>query len=384
MIRREVEKALLDDPATDLFELDITADDGIVTLGGMVNSWQEKQLCVKIAKGVKGVKEVRSDIRVSQSPHRPDEEIQAEVQRKLAFDVWIDAERISVRALRGHLILSGAVGSLAEKKRTFMDAWVAGVVSVDDRDLKVNPLLRDEMQRVEKPGVKPDKEVRQAIEAAFASDPRISNSKLDIMVDNGIVTLSGRVENLAAKQAAEQDAENTTGVWQVKNHLKVRPDLIGPQTRPMPDLDADLARDVRIALARNPYLYQHEIGVTVNNHLVMLRGRVDSGFEKKMAAEAASRVRGVAAVVNNLELEQDWQPKADWKIRRDIEDELWWSPFVDADNISINVSDGVATLTGEVDTLRERRAATKNGYEGGARKVRNRLKVRNAPTYLQP
>lgn len=51
---------------------------------------------------------------------------------------------------------------------------------------------------------------------------------------------------------------------------------------------------------------------------------------------------------------------------------------------TINVSDGVATLTGKVDTLRERRAATQNGYEGGARKVRNHLKVRNAPTYLQP
>ena len=111
---------------------------------------------------------------------------------------------------------------------------------------------------------------------------------------------------------------------------------------------------------------------------------MDFGFEKKMAAAAASRVRGIAAVVNNLELKQDWEPKADWKIRQDIENELWWSPFVDQDNISVSVEDGVATLTGEVDTLRDRRIATQNAYEGGARRVRNRLKVLDGPPFLQP
>jgi osmotically-inducible protein OsmY len=249
----------------------------------------------------------------------------------------------------------------------------------------VDPLGRDDkMWRVDKPGPKPDDDVRQALEDVFSYDPRISRSDLKIMVNNGIVTLKGRVENLAAKQAAQWDAENTLGVWQVKNHLKVRPELIGPQTRPMPDTDADLARDVRAVLARSPYVHQHEIGVTVNNRLVILRGTVDSAFEKKMAGEAVSLLRGVAAVVNNLELNRNWKAKDDWEIEQDIGSELWWSPFVDEDSVSVTVSDGIATLTGEVDTLRNRRAATKNAYDGGARQVRNRLKVRNGPAQLRP
>jgi osmotically-inducible protein OsmY len=380
-----VEKALLDDFATDLFELDVTAQDGVITLSGMVDSWQEKQLCEQVAKEVRGVREVSSKIKVAQAPHRPDPEVRAEVERKLEFDVWVRNERIDVKVLKGHVVLSGAVGSLAEKKRAFMDAWVAGVVSVDDRDLQVNPLLdRDEMRRVDKPVLLSDNEVRQALEDVFSYDPRISRSNLEIMVNKGIVTLRGQVENLAAKQAAEKDAENTVGVWEVKNHIKVRPNLIGPQTRPMPDADADLARDVRAVLARHPYIHQHEIGVTVNNRLVILRGMVDSGFEKEMAAKTVSRVRGVAEVINNLELHREWQPKEDWEIMRDIKDELRWSPFVDEDNVSIDVMDGVATLTGDVDTLRERHIATENAYEGGARQVRNRLKVKYGPEELQP
>jgi osmotically-inducible protein OsmY len=152
----------------------------------------------------------------------------------------------------------------------------------------------------------------------------------------------------------------------------------------MPDTDADLARDVRAVLARHPHVHQHEIGVTVNNRLVILRGSVDSAFEKKMAAEAVSRLRGVAGVVNNLRLNRDWKPKDDWEIGQDIKAELWWSPFVDEDSISVSVSDGIATLTGVVDTLRDRRTATKSAYEGGARQVRNHLKVRNGPAELRP
>jgi osmotically-inducible protein OsmY len=316
---------------------------------------------------------------------RPDAEVRVEVKRKLEFDVWVRDGRITVKVANGHVLLSGEVGSLAEKKRAFMDAWLAGVVSVDDRDLQVNPLLNEnEMRRVDKPVLLSDNEVRQALEDAFSYDPRILPSNLDIVVNKGIVTLRGQVESLAAKQAAEQDAENTAGVWDVKNHIKVRPNLVGPQTRPMPDTDADLARDVRAVLARHPYIHQDEIEVTVNDHLVMLRGKVDTGFEKEMAAKTVSRVRGVAQVINDLKLNREWQPKEDWKIIRDIKDELRWSPFVDEDSITVGVQDGIATLTGEVDTLRERRIATENAYEGGARQVRNRLKVKYGPEELQP
>jgi osmotically-inducible protein OsmY len=385
LIRREVEAALREDPATDLFELTVAVRDGSVTLSGQVDSWQEAQLCEKVAQGVRGVKMVASKIKVSPAPQRADDEIEDEIESKLAFDVWVRSQRIDVRVLRGQVVLSGSVGSLAEKKRAFMDAWVAGVASVDDRDLVVDwRRHEDEMQRVEKPTLRTDDEIRQALKAAFAFDPRLAGADPTILIDSGIVTLRGSVDNLAAKQAAGQDAANTSGVWQVKNHLKVRPAEVGPLTRPLPDMDTELARDIRSVLARHPYVHQHEIGVTVNNRLVILRGTVDSDLEKKKAAEAVSRLRGVADVVNNLETKREWRYRDDWEIRQDIEDELWWSPFLDEADISVAVSNGVATLTGVVDTLRDRRIATENAYEGGAREVQNHLKVKYGPQELRP
>lgn len=57
---------------------------------------------------------------------------------------------------------------------------------------------------------------------------------------------------------------------------------------------------------------------------------------------------------------------------------------MDEDNLSVSVLDGVATLSGQVYTLSERWTAAKNAYEGGGRRVRNRLKVINGPPYLRP
>lgn len=384
-IRTDVELALLADPATNFFGIKVGVRDGTVSLNGRVDSWQEERLCVLAAKGVKGVKEVISNIEVVQPPSRSDDDIRAEIERRLDFDVWVDDGLIDVNVIQGQVVLSGTVGSLAEKKRAFGDAWIAGVKAVEDGQLQVDWSKHNEMRRSRKyEGKTSDAEIRQAIKDAFAYDPRISRFDPEIEVNNGVVTLTGRVDNLLAKNAAAQDARNTRGAWQIKNHLKIWPTSIGPRSKPVPDADAEVAQAVRAALARNPYVHQHEIAVTVNNHLVVLRGAVDSDFEKEKAAEAATRVRGVADLINNLRVDRSWTPKDDWEIKQDIESELWWSPFVDQEEISVTVAEGVATLVGQVDTLRDRRIATDNAYEGGARKVHNHLRVRYGPDELRP
>lgn len=52
-----------------------------------------------------------------------------------------------------------------------------------------------------------------------------------------------------------------------------------------------------------------------------------------------------------------------------------WSPFVDGDDITVSVKDGVVTLRGEVETYSEGQSAVDNAYEGGAKKVENDLDI---------
>ena len=65
-----------------------------------------------------------------------------------------------------------------------------------------------------------------------------------------------------------------------------------------------------------------------------------------------------------------------------VRNELWWSPFVDEDEVEITVQGGTVTLRGTVDTFAERRAAQENAFEAGAVIVANELVVEFGPKSL--
>jgi osmotically-inducible protein OsmY len=381
-IEKDVKSALLDYPATDNFGIKVSATRGKVTLSGQVNSWQEKRLCSQVAKGVRGVREIENLIKVTYATERSDREIEAEIKGRLEWDVWVDDSLLDVKVEKGNVTFSGTVRSMAEKARAYADAWVVGTKSVDVGELEVDHSKYEKMER-QKQYVPKDAEIKVAIERTFFYDPRLGSQKPKIIVDQGVVTLTGVVGNLAAREAAEEDARNTVGVWRVKNHLKVRPS-VGPASMAMPDHDREITETVRVALLRDPYVQQHEIDVSVVNGAAILNGRVNANFEKSRAEDIASRVLGVSLVHNNISVGHSWKEKQDWEIKADVESQLWWSPFVDSDEISVAVNDGVVTLVGVVESLRERRAATKNSYDGGAKRVQNLLKVLRGPVHLRP
>ena len=366
-LEQAVRGALLEDPATDSYEIDVTARDGEVTLTGTVQSWQERQLSELVAKSVAGVTGVSTDIQVDSAAERLDFEIEADVESRLANDVLVDDFLITVDVSDGVVTLGGTVGSLAEKNRAIRDAWVAGTSEVDGSGLDIEWWARDSMRRETAFTERTDAEIEEAVRDALIYDPRVLSYQPDVTVSDGTVTLSGTVDTLEAKRAAEADTRNVVGVWRVKNLLKVRP--------PSLVSDADLEADLRSAFGSDPYLERWDIEVDASYGFVTLSGTVNTSFEKDRAERVAEGVPGVTAVLNRLDFDYRWTWKPDWEIEADIHDQLWWSPFVDADEVDVSVKHGVATLSGTVDTWAEWDAATENAFEGGAKDVRNELAV---------
>ena len=367
VVKKAVKDALLADPATDSFEVSVEVDDGVVELVGTVDSWQEKQLCATVAKGVKGVVGVQNNIDVDYKSERSDYEIEQEVQARLANDVRVDDSLIAVKVKDQKVILSGAVGSLQEKNRARSDAWVGGVDSVDADGLEIEWWARDEMRREKLYVSRGDEEIKKAVEDAFLYDPRVYSFNVQVEVSRGTVTLSGVVDNLEAKKAAAQDARDVVGVTRVFNNIKVRPSAVPS--------NAELEAKVNSALVADPYIERFEITVAAYGGTVYLSGDVNTSWEKDRAGNVAEGVKVVLHVVNNIDFEHRWTWKPDWQIREDIKDELFWSPFVDEDEVYLVVDDGVVTLNGTVDTYSERRSAEDNAYEGGAKDVINNLTV---------
>ena len=398
VIQEEVKDALRDDPATDSFEIIVMVDHNEVTLLGDVDSWQERLLAKRTAKRVKGVKKVDNQIKVTYGEERDDGEIKTEIEQALRWHVLVDDALIDVNVEKGDVRLSGVVGSAAEKRIATAHSWVAGVKSVNNDDLRVERWARDEDLRKNKFVLKTDQQIAQAVEDAFLYDPRVYSFDVGVSVSNGVVTLTGVVDNLKAKRAAARDARNTVGVFRVRNQMKVRPETAIS--------DRKLARKVRTALLRNPFTESYEIRrVVVRNGVVDLYGSVDTSFEKAEAEDVAARVNGVVRVDNNLVSAEyaapllydpyvdDFYPydyrwsgptpayplENDREIKADIEDELWWSPFVDSDDVKVSVDEGRAILTGAVDSWSEYHAASENALEGGAVWVTNNLVVKSNP-----
>ncbi len=393
-LQKEVNDALLNDPATDSYEIGVTANSGTVDLTGIVDSWQEKKLSEFVAKSVKGVKKVENNLKVEYKVLRPDDEIAEDVKSTLKNDIRVDNALINVDVTDGFVTLSGIVGSSNEQYLAIADSWVTGVKKVNSDDLKIKEWARDENLRKGKYVSRSDDEVKAAINDAFVYDPRVYSFNPIVKVKSGIVTLRGEVDNLKAKRAAEQDAKNVVGVLAVKNQLMVVPGLI-PE-------DIKLEADVTNTFSRDPIVGKLKIDVDADNGKLNLKGKVNSYFEKAQAEDLASKVKGVVDIKNNIDVNDlngvnysdyyGWnsyfppyhfdvkeEKKSDAEIKKDIKSQLWWSPYVNEDEVQVTVDDGTAILEGIVDTRREKLYAEINAIEGGAEKVENDLIVLYTP-----
>jgi osmotically-inducible protein OsmY len=391
-IRKDVLQALLQDPATESYQVAVSVQDAKATLTGSVGSWAESQLAAQIAKGIKGLKGVRNDLIINYADKRTDAEMTADARDRLLWDVWLAGDPISVKVNQGNMKLAGAVGSVLEKSRAFDDAWVNGVLTVDDSGLRVDPAVAMKTDRKVQASFKTDDQIKQAVLASFRYDPRLTGASPDVLVEDGAVILFGKVSHLKAKSAAEHDARNTSGVVAVDNRLVVDAFANLPS-------DADAEQALRAALAWDPLLGDAQIEAGVVGHIAYLSGTVDSGFEKMEAQDVASRVKGVKLVRNQLQVGADfviWDydgpyvttetilpapPKSDEQIKKDIEKAFFWSPFVHRNDIKVTVDGGVAVLSGKVGSWVGYEEASLDARKSGAPTIINRLKVANGARF---
>ncbi len=128
--------------------------------------------------------------------------------------------------------------------------------------------------------------------------------------------------------------------------------------------DEEIQRDVLEELKWDTRVRPNEIGVAVKDGIVTLTGWVDSYLKKMAAEEAAHRVRGVKAVVNDIEV-------------RLPSSALQWEAGVPADKLEVTVSHGWVTLKGEVEYGFQKRLAERTVERlSGVRGVTNLIVVK--------
>ncbi|MFM9973945.1 MAG: BON domain-containing protein [Beijerinckiaceae bacterium] len=114
--------------------------------------------------------------------------------------------------------------------------------------------------------------------------------------------------------------------------------------------DSKLKDAVLAELKWEPSVNEAHIGVTARDGVVTLMGHVESFVEKHAAETAASRVKGVKAVVEELEVRLNSSiKKTDEDIAAAAVSRLSWNSSIPSDAIKVKVEKGWVTLTGSVE-----------------------------------
>lgn len=113
--------------------------------------------------------------------------------------------------------------------------------------------------------------------------------------------------------------------------------------------DKELQQAVIDELDWEPSVDASHIGVTASKGVVTLSGHVPTYFEKRSAERAAQRVKGVKAVVEEIEVQLRGENRwADDTIAGTALQSLASDAAVPKDRITLTVEDGWVTLMGDV------------------------------------
>ena len=114
--------------------------------------------------------------------------------------------------------------------------------------------------------------------------------------------------------------------------------------------DSDIREDVERELRWDPQVSDPDaIGVGVKDGAVTLTGRVPTYGQKLAAARAASRVYGVKAVADELQIKLFGEPRDDSDVARAIAHVLEWNTNIPEGKVHARVQAGWVTLDGQVD-----------------------------------
>ena len=216
--------------------------------------------------------------------------------------------------------------------------------------------------------MKSDAFIQRNVQDALNFDPALKPGEIGVIVKDGIVILTGTVDNYAKKSSAEKVVRRIKGVKAVVEKIEVQ--LAGSSAKS----DSDIAREISEALQWNYAIPEDKIKVRVENGNVTLDGSVPWDYQRKAAHKEIARITGVRSITNRLSIQSVARDALE-KATIDEAISRHWS--LDAEDVYIRVKDNTVTLTGEVDSLYQKDEAERIAWLApGVQEVDNLLEVK--------
>jgi len=142
--------------------------------------------------------------------------------------------------------------------------------------------------------------------------------------------------------------------------------------------DRELMQRVENALEWEPSIDQSDVGVSVDDGVVTLRGNVRSHAEKATAERVTLRMYGVKAVANDLSVRLGvGDERTDTDLAQAAVAALTWNTVIPTDRVTPTVSQGWITLKGALEWQYQKDAAARSVRDlAGVRGITNEIVVK--------
>ena len=204
-----------------------------------------------------------------------------------------------------------------------------------------------------------DSGITSVVEKGLKQEKGVAPDDVDVSTSQGIVTLSGSLDNLLAKERAVRIAESIRGVRGVIDQTTVTP---------VSRSDEDVNKDIAAALKQDPATESYQVAAFVQNAVATLTGSVGSYGEKQLAARIAEGIKGVKEVHNNVTINYLAKP-TDTQIADNVKDRLQWDIWINGELIKPTVKDGKVTLTGTIGSAISKSRADDDAWVNGVTSV---------------
>lgn len=312
-VTTKVKLSLLTTEGVSATHVDVDTLDGRVTLHGTVGSDAEKAKAETVARGIKGVSDVRNLLQVvapraQAKSQGSDAQLNERVSTALEADPALANSSIKVQSVNaGVVLLSGNAKTLSDAYRAVnVASRVDGVRRVASEIKSPDEMADAELWRegtYDAPSyaksTASDMWITTNAKLRLLANTTTPGFDINVDTDQGIVTLFGVVDSADTKKQAELETRKVDGVRNVINDLQIVPPS---QDKMVQQSDSDLVKAIDKRLEANASLADASIDVEVSNGVARLTGTVPSRGDHVTALTVARSTAGVKKVIDDLKL----------------------------------------------------------------------------------